>query len=293
MKQGKINYLTLRRGTLLIIGITLVSLNAAIYGVASTLLLGGSMRAEEKDTRQAMKGVLNVFNQNIEQFNLNFADWSSWDDAYQFIQDGNSDFIQTNLIEPQLAMLQVNLILFVDRSGKTVFSTGFDLEQGRKKPIPPSFKQHLKPDGLLLKHKSINSSVSGIVILPEGAMIIASRPISTSQRQGEIRGSLIVGRYLREEEVDRLTQSLQVPLKVHPLLKGKVPPELISSSTRKLEHADASGFLEGVSVTVRAQDEKRSSVWHCCKTSTANQQSYFRRKIHEKSISRVKTRSDF
>jgi signal transduction histidine kinase len=247
MKLEKTNFLTLRRRTLLIIGITLVSLNAALYAVASALLLGSSNRAEEQDTRQVMKGVLNVFNQNLEQFNASFADWSSWDDAAKFIKDGNQEFIRTNLIDPQLSMLQVNLILFIDRSGKIVFGTGFDLQQGKKFPIPQGVKQHLDKSDRLLRYATSQSTTAGILMLPEGPMIVASRPILNSNGKGPILGSLIVGRYVREEEVSRLTKSLQVPIDVQPLLDHKIPAEFFSASAMRVEN---------VIVTVQLMDEK-------------------------------------
>ncbi|MGV0027063.1 sensor histidine kinase [Phormidesmis priestleyi] len=247
MKLEKNNFLTLRRRTLLIIGITLVSLNAAIYAVASALLLGSSNRAEEQDTRQVMKGVLNVFNQNLEQFNANFADWSSWDDAAKFVKDGNQEFIRTNLIDPQLSMLQVNLILFIDRSGKIVFGTGFDLQQGKKVAIPQGVKQHIDQSDRLLRHATPQSTAAGILMLPEGPMLVASRPIVTSEGKGPILGSLIVGRYVREADVSRLTRSLQVPINMQTLADRRVPIEFFSASAMKVEN---------VIVSVRPMDEK-------------------------------------
>jgi signal transduction histidine kinase len=247
MKLQKSSFLTLRRRTLLIIGITLVSLNAVIYAVASMLLLGSSNRAEEQDTRQVMKGVLNVFNQNLEQFNANFADWSSWDDAAKFIQDGNPEFIRTNLINPQLTMLQVNVILFIDRSGKVVFGTGFDLQQGKRVPIPQGVEQHIATTDRLLQHATPQSTATGMLMLPEGAMMVASRPIVNSEGTGPILGSLIVGRYVREEDVSRLTKSLQVPINVQPLLDRKMPIEFFSPSAMRIENAI---------VTVRPINEK-------------------------------------
>lgn len=74
--------MTLRKRTLIVIGITLLGLNAALYGISSKLLLGSYLQAEEQDTRQSMTGVLNVISQQIDQFSNNFADWSTWDDAY-------------------------------------------------------------------------------------------------------------------------------------------------------------------------------------------------------------------
>lgn len=199
--------MTLRRRTLLTIGITLIALNGALYGVSSRLLLGGANHAEIQDTCQMMRGILNLYDQNMDQFNQRFADWSAWDDAYQFVQDGNPTFIRTNLIESQLTGLRLNLMVFVQPSGKVVFGTGFDLVKGIKQPIPQELQRYFSPQAegyLLLKHSTPSSSITGILYLPQGPMMLVSRPIVTSQGTGPIQGTLIVGRYLQGDELERL-----------------------------------------------------------------------------------------
>lgn len=204
--------MTLRQRTLLIIGVTLIGLNTALYNISSRLLLGSAVQAEEQDVRQMMQGVLNIFSQNLDQFNLGFADWSSWDDAYAFIQTGNSKFVQSNLVDSQLAMLRLNLIVFINTSGQIVFETGFDLNKSTRTPIPKSFKSHLSLNNRLLKHPSSTHSLAGVLVLPEGVMLVASRPIVSSLGQGPIKGTLVVGRYLSSAEVQRLASVTRLPL---------------------------------------------------------------------------------
>ena len=55
----------LREKTLLIIGITLAGLTSVLYITSSNILLGSIKKAEEQETRQVLKGVLNVFTQTI------------------------------------------------------------------------------------------------------------------------------------------------------------------------------------------------------------------------------------
>jgi signal transduction histidine kinase/DNA-binding response OmpR family regulator len=204
--------MTLRRRTLLIIGVTLVGLNTALYQISTTLLLGSSIQAEEQNTRQVMDGVLNVFSQHTTQFNERFTDWSSWDDTYQFVADLNAQYIQSNLIEAQLKNLKVNLILYVTPSGRTIFGTGFDLEKQKKLPLPPALKPLLKRDSRLL-----SDNTTGLIVLPEGVMMIASRPILTSKGEGPSRGSFIVGRYLNAAELAELSKIIHQPLTMEPV----------------------------------------------------------------------------
>lgn len=206
--------MTLRRRTLLVIGITLLGLNTTLYGISWLLLQRSAVHAEEQDARQMVKGMTNLLTQTIDQFNVRFADWSSWDDAYTFVQDGNENFRQTNLVDAQLNVMRLNLMAFVQPSGHLMFGTGFDLKRQRKVPLPPLIQQHLKPGDRLMSHTSPDSSLAGLINLPEGPMIVASRPILTSEGKGPIQGTLIVGRYLYGPELERLTRTVQIPFRV-------------------------------------------------------------------------------
>jgi signal transduction histidine kinase len=218
--------MAIRRRTLGVIGVTLLGLNVALYVISSALLLRHSARAEEQDTQQVIKGVLNVFDQNLYQFNQRFADWSAWDDTYEFIENRNQGYIQSNLIDTQLSNLRLNLMLYVHSSGRVVFGTGFDLETGKKTPIPTMLQKQLTPNDRLLQHASPDSSLEGILLLPEGPMLIASRPIVTSKGEGPIRGTLIVGRYLNAAAIKQLAQSTRSKLQIQPLSEVELPAEL-------------------------------------------------------------------
>jgi signal transduction histidine kinase/DNA-binding response OmpR family regulator len=228
--------MTLRKRTLVIIGATLIGLNAVLYSISTRSLLGSSGQAEVQDTRQMMKGVLNVFAKSLEQFNEKYIDWSVWDDAYKFVEDGNQEFIQSNLIDQQLENLRINLMVFVHSSGRIVFGTGFDYNKGKKTPIPEALKRHLVLSDRLLQHPDLTTTVAGIVLLPEGPMMIIARPILNSAGTGPIRGTLVVGRYLNQDEVYRLTKFIRLPIAIEGINQAQIPPGLNPSHSASQEN---------------------------------------------------------
>lgn len=241
--------MTLRRRTLFVISATLLGLNAALYFISYVLLLGNSTQAEAQDTRQVVRGTLSIFNQNLYQFNNRFADWSAWDDAYAFVQDRNTRFEETNLNDASLMSIRANFIAFVQTSGKVTFSTGFDLSQGRKVPTSEAIKKHLVAGDRLLQHDSLDSNLAGILMLPEGPMMLASRPIITSEAEGPIRGTLLVGRYLNADEIARLETITRLPLKIQNLNDVEIPSGLkVTSPTHKRQDHPISTIEPVISV---------------------------------------------
>lgn len=211
--------------TLLAAGILFTGLIGGLYFAASTILLHSLRQAEEQNARQAVVGVLSIFTQTQEDFNSRVADWSAWDDTYVFIQDANKNYIASNLIPESLAILKIKLALYLQTSGRIVFGTGFDLKHQKKKAIPKALQVHLSPQDRLLQHSNPASSLTGIMLLPEGPMLISSRPIVTSDIKGPIRGTVIFGRFLDAEAIARLSQISRLRLSVHGLNEPRLPAD--------------------------------------------------------------------
>ncbi len=209
--------MTLRKKTLLIIGITMVCLIAFLYYVSSAFLINGFSQVEQQDTRKNVLRVNEALSDDIAQLGTMTRDWAWWDDTYNFIEDANPEYIKSNPTDETLAGLRLNLILFTNSTGGIVFGKGFDLENKVEAPIPESFLSSLSGNSTLLRHGDTQHNVTGVVLLPEGTMLIASYPILTSDWKGPVRGTLIFGRYLDEKEIKRLSGITHLSFKVHRL----------------------------------------------------------------------------
>src|SRR4051812_8202142 len=195
--------MTLRSKTLFIVSITLVGLIGVLYITSTTILLGGFARIEEQNTRRNVQRVLDAYADEIAKADITTHDWAAWDDTYAFIEDGNQDYIKTNLIDATAARLGLNLIVYVHEPDRVVFSTGFDTTTGKNIPLPKSFLPHLTSSDILLQHADLHTGFTGVIMMPEGPLLVAARPILTSDGNGPSRGTLIMGRYLDNAVVEQ------------------------------------------------------------------------------------------
>lgn len=92
-------------------------------------------------------------------------DWASWDDTYNFIEDKNRDYIDSNTVDGTFANLRLNIILYYDSAGNLVFGKAFDHENRMEVSIPSSLLEHLTPNILLLGHIEPGDGVKGLIIL--------------------------------------------------------------------------------------------------------------------------------
>ncbi len=220
--------MSLRKKTLLAIATTLIGLNTVLYAVSSAVLSRNSTIAEEKDIRRTVQEALHIFSQYQNQFVDKWDDWGWWDDAYNFLEDGNKTFIKVNLVNSYFVKGRVNLVVFADTSGRVVFGTGFDLEKGKRVPIPKGIRQHLSVGDLLFGERTDpNQSLAGIIMLPEGPMLISAQPSLTSAGNGPVRGTIIWGRYLTNAQSEQLAKPINLSLRVHRFDEAKLPPDFL------------------------------------------------------------------
>ena len=217
--------MTLRKKTLLIIAATFLSLIAILYFASQTLLLNSFNELEEQNTRQNVERALSALSNDLSSLDATAGDWAGWDDTYAFIEDANTDYIESNLIDGTFTELKLNLMLFINPSGRTVFGKAFDLHNEEEIPVPQSLLEHLSDNNFLVAHPDTESSITGIVLLPEEPMLITSQPILTSEDEGPIRGTLIMGRYLDAAEIERLADITHLPLIMHRFTDPQIPPD--------------------------------------------------------------------
>lgn len=218
--------MTLRKKTLLIIGLTLVCLIGVLYATLSTVLLKGFAELEDQNVQQNVEQVQDAFSDELTKLHFTVRDWAEWDDTYTFIQDGNETYLKTNLNEATIARLNLNLILYVQPSGRVVFGQGFDLENHHTTLIPDQIQQQLTEDSLLLQNSPTDKGLTGLLLLPENAILIASQPILTGVGQGPVRGTLVFGRYLDTGIIQSISERTHLSLTVYRLDNPQLTADL-------------------------------------------------------------------
>ncbi len=220
--------MTLHKKVLISIGLTIAGLIVVLYVVSQSIFMGSYADLEEQHAAQDIERVTRALTADIETLASIVYDWAPWDATYDFVddvKDGNTEYAEENLVESVFVNLDVNLMLFSDASGQIVFSKAVDLQEWAEVPVPPSLSQHLADNAYLLDHADPESYKKGILLLPEGPMLVASRPILTSDYAGPINGTLLMGRYLDSVKIEELAELTQLSLAVHLFGDSQIPSD--------------------------------------------------------------------
>ncbi|WP_292379604.1 CHASE4 domain-containing protein [Methanosarcina sp. UBA289] len=164
----------------------------AAFTLTHNMQLSSFLELEQTDTLKNVERVQNAISTQQGYLNYINQDWACWDDTYRFIEDRNQNYTKVNLRNQTLAGIQVNVMLFVDKSGSVVYVKSID-NTSKEVPVPEDLLR-LVEDGTLLT-KSENETISGFVLLEENPMFISCHSILTTEYQGPMRGTLIFGKY--------------------------------------------------------------------------------------------------
>lgn len=228
----------LRIKTLLIVGAALVTLNVVLSATASTILLRDFQKLEAQGVRKDLARALDAINDDLSNLNTLAQDQAQWDDTYNFIAQAKAktptaqEFIRSNFGDTTFRQLRLNALILLDNKGQIVYSKGYNLNKQTAVPVPKSLQKHLTSQSPLLVKPQSNNLTTGIIMLPEGPLLIASEPILTSEGTGKSRGILIMGRYLDGEELKRLADMTQLSVSLHS--KGDRDPD-IKAATAAIE----------------------------------------------------------
>ena len=206
--------MTNKSKTLLLTMLVFSVMAVGLYLASDSLFGGHFLKLEQHDVEESTLRIKETIAGDLLMLSSQVGDWASWDDAYNFVETGNPSFIKSNISTASFIELKANLILFVHNSGRIIYEGWFDQKSGEISGGKVSIRNHLGPDSRLLKLQYPSSSVTGILNLAEGPLLVASRPILPTKRDAPIRGTLIMGRFLNDVELARLSKESRLQFAV-------------------------------------------------------------------------------
>lgn len=184
----------------------------AAAGISRRIVLSGFEQVERERVRAEVQHAQKLVGRGAQDLADRFEDWSSWDDPYEFVEDGNARFVESNLTKEMLASARIDAIAFINASGKVVYAIEHDRQAGANHPMPDELRDRLVD--LAGDASDAKDVVRDLIATPTGLMMVISNPLLRSSRSGPCRGKLVIGRYLGERELGRLAELARIGLVV-------------------------------------------------------------------------------
>ena len=176
--------------------ITFTILFVALAGVSYAVIGRSFDDLEQQTVIDNLERVANTLADNSKTLAATVVDWAHWSDTYAYAQGDYDAFVEDNFYEDNSTMINlgVNMVVITDREGHIIWTKTVDLNTSESLPLPSGFETAY---GETLRALPIGDDpeggFQGLLRLPDRLLLIASRAILTSTRQGPAAGTLVFG----------------------------------------------------------------------------------------------------
>ncbi len=225
---------------LLIVTFSIFALFTVLLITAShSILLESFSDLEEQDTEKNTGKIEQAIAWEIMSIDRTARDWAFWDDTYDFVNTLNPQYIESNLDGNTLYSLDLNLMLFVNKSGALVYPMSVDLINETVVPVPAGIMEGID-SGVLIAHNDTDY-IHGVVLLDNGPMLVVCRPILTGPGESPHAGTLIFGKYLDNSYRMFLENRTKTSLELY-TLNQEMPPDF-QEAFNKIALGEKSPFI--------------------------------------------------
>jgi PAS domain S-box-containing protein len=226
----------LRRRISWIIGITVIGLLLALVAISLSVMLSSYRQLEKDEARADLERANNAITNNLENLKSTLADWAYWDDTYRYMQAPDQAFIDANLDPAALSNVQVNIVLLLDQNGKVILGKEYDTKSKTEVPLSPAIQEEITGYKNLLNIEEKFQSKAGIILLPQGPILVASRRILPSNYEGDGIGIFTMARWLDNDLIQELGYQTHLNLNLYPLNDPLLPSD-VQHSTQHISPA--------------------------------------------------------
>lgn len=186
----KVLFLTLIN-IVILLGFTYLLFNLAFYGYINMAIKNQMARDFEI--------VEKIIGNEKENLNVTLKDWGYWDDTYDFINNGNEEYRQSNLKDESLAYLKLSMLMFVNNQGEIIGSVDSGLPEDVSKKVTEKIKQNNFYTGFLTKEEDVNT---GLVFLDGQVYFVGSALVNNSNHSAVSNGTIVLVRTFNNDLID-------------------------------------------------------------------------------------------
>jgi PAS domain S-box-containing protein len=215
----------LRKKTLLNLSIGLTVIIIGIILFSSLIIMTSYEKLESDRVKQDITLVQHNINNDLSSLQAHSMETGAWDDAYAFVLGKNPDFIEKNFGMDVFVRQDLNIIVFTNTRGDILSAQGYNKNTKKMVPVNQSVLYDIAPADSPLRNLTIEGSALGFLNTPEGPIYIASFPILHSDFSGPAVGTVIVGKRIYKNDLDRLTSNIIPFIAINSLDSPLVSPE--------------------------------------------------------------------
>jgi PAS domain S-box-containing protein len=200
---------TLKQKSLVISLCTTVAFLMLIIAVIYQIITVQFQKIENQRVERNIRRVSAIIDDRFNQINTKLADWTIWDDTYQFLQDKNKAYITSNLTQESFANIGIDEALFIDKNGALVTSILATNNPKDEEDFPQDLYTNFATGSALTKINSDTKFNSGLITSSDGLLFFVVREVFKSDGSGKPAGTVVFARYFDDKILNSLKDLTQ------------------------------------------------------------------------------------
>ncbi|MEM7516383.1 MAG: CHASE4 domain-containing protein [Planctomycetota bacterium] len=225
--------MSLRARILLILAVV-VTLFVAVDNLVQRFMVARSFETMEREAaRKDGSRIVEAIHGELENLAGKTRELGVWDPTFDFVDSHAADYVSANLGEAGMAEFDVDLLFVVDAEGQVAWGRVLDPKTGepiRVREFPGESLGRRHPvivtyfTSIGDKERKRSPDHHGLMMTERGPLLVASHPIrSRSNAEAEPRGWVLMGRFVGEELVAKLSERIRVDFTSWTIENGVLP----------------------------------------------------------------------
>lgn len=170
------------------------------------MLLDDAKNMDEESLKIDLLRVSNYMDSKSNDLQRLNKDWAVWDDTYQFMQDQNQTYIDSNIMPETFENNTINIMMYISNDREVIYSEAYHFEDGNVREFS------LNGDFIDSNWEKFLGNTDAVIIEDEevGTIMAVGEPILTSYGEGPSMGILLMGKLLNEAFFDSMEKELAI-----------------------------------------------------------------------------------
>ncbi len=136
------------------------------YVVSNYIVRNGFDELERQQVASDVRRVRNEFLGTIENLDTFLWDWASWDDTYDFVNNQNVEYLESNLPLATFLEQNLNIVLILGSDGRSLYARAVDEDGRDDESLINEFQAVITKDGL--PQITQDGKTAGLLIMSDG-----------------------------------------------------------------------------------------------------------------------------
>jgi len=190
-----------------------------VMGLACVLIVGmiitDRLDGFEHDLAASnVRRARNALQQDMKRLDDLLKDWAWWDDAYEFMDSGSQDFLDSNVTPDVFSNQGIDAMFFIAPDGQVRHAVQVSAESGELGSPVPGLLAYAVKSTVSFPVDDLTGIQPELVHIEGSLWIAASKPVLDSMAEGPARGRLWMVKTIDERYVQALTQRTELDLRI-------------------------------------------------------------------------------